>query len=119
MSYFIEELIETEDIPSSRLLWQGAAEDQLVFMRKVYDINHRWSSGNGTFIADIPVDELEVIEGNHKARIPAAAACRDLLAAARQAIQTAGVNVVTGLTSAYRSATRQLSLWQNYFPADR
>jgi len=114
--YFEDITIETEDIPSSRLRWPEANEEQIIFMRKVYDINFRWSSRNGTFIADIPTDQLDTIENEHEARTEAAAACRNLLAAARKKIQDESVNVTIGITSGYRSATRQLSLWQSYFP---
>ena len=67
-NYFEDITIEAEDIPSSRLRWSGADEEQLTFMRKVYEINLRWSSSNGTFVADIPGDQLDTIEGDHKAR---------------------------------------------------
>ena len=117
MSYMIESYAtETEDITSSQVTWDGADEDQLAFMRKVYDINYKYSSANGTFIGDIPDKELDTIEGKHKAKKDAAAACRDMLAAARDEIKKTGVKVETGLNSAYRSATRQLSLWESYFP---
>ncbi len=117
MSFIKEALLETtEDIPSSRLEWPGADEDQLAFMQRVYDINKTWSARNGTFIADIPDSQLSTIEDRHKARTEAALACKELLVAARKAIANAGVKVKIGITSGYRSATRQLSLWQSYFP---
>ncbi len=116
MSYLIEDISKaTEDIPSSQMDWPGASDDQLEFMRKVYDVNHKWSSANGTFVADIPEGELGIVEGKQLKK-DAAAACTDLLNAARKDIKTAGVKVTAGLSSAYRSASKQASLWQSYFP---
>ena len=115
MSYLLEDL-DTETISSVGLQWSGATPEQLAFMRRVYEINLAHSSGIGTFIDDIPEDQLAIIENGHKAKIDAAAACRDLLAAARQATQSAGVIIQVGVVSGYRSATHQFNLWQSYFP---
>src|SRR5687768_2302754 len=89
----------TEVIPSSRLKWAGATEDQLDFMRNVYGQNLKYSTKKGKFVADIPKEELEFVEGKHQLKIEAAAACKDLLMAARKAIQISGVKVKTGLNS--------------------
>ena len=105
-----------ETIPSSRLRWEGAAPAQLAFMRRVYDVNLARSSRRGTFTPDVPATGLSVVEGHFRARHAVAVSCRHLLAHARAAAAREGVRVEVGLTSAYRSASRQFELWQRYFP---
>jgi uncharacterized protein YcbK (DUF882 family)/LAS superfamily LD-carboxypeptidase LdcB len=105
-----------ESLPASRLQWPSANSEQLEFMRRVYNYNVQRSSRNGKFIGDIPVAELEIIEGGHKAKTAAARSCKSMLASARNAINNEGINVEIGITSAYRSASRQFNLWQSYFP---
>ncbi len=116
MSYLIEDIkTATEDISSSQVDWPGAEEEQVEFMRKVYDVNHKWSSDHGTFVADLPDTALGIVEGKQLKK-EAATACNDLLTAVRKDIKSAGVKVTAGISSAYRSASKQLSLWQSYFP---
>ncbi|WP_052324276.1 D-alanyl-D-alanine carboxypeptidase family protein [Flavihumibacter sp. ZG627] len=114
---FEELIIEEEAIPASKLDWPGASYDQLEFMKDVYETCVKRSSARGSFIGDIPSDELAVIEGGHRAKKRAAAACKLLLEAVRSEIEKAELQVVTGITSGYRSASTQLQLWQKYFPA--
>lgn len=117
--YFDADVLDldaAETIPSSELTWPGASDDQLRFMRRVYDINLQRSINRGsTFVADVPAGELSTIEGRFLARTAAAADCVRLLNAARQDIRLQGRAVSIGLTSAYRSASEQFRLWQQYF----
>lgn len=110
-----EELL-IENIPSTNLGWPGATEAQLNFKRRVYDINLARSAANGTFTADVPAADLSIIEGQHQARTAAAAACVNMFAAVRSVIARDALVVRVGLTSAYRSASHQLRLWEQYFP---
>jgi LAS superfamily LD-carboxypeptidase LdcB len=105
-----------ENIPSSGLRWPGATPTQLRFMRRVYDAHVARASRRRRFTPNVPAADLGTIEGRFRARTAAADACRDLLRDARAAINAQGVNVQVGLTSAYRSASHQFQLWQNYFP---
>ena len=116
--YSVPEQLESygENIPSSGLSWPGATPVQLQFMRNVYDAHVARASRRGTFTPNVPSSDLQAIEGGYQARTAAARACRDLLSGARAAIRAQGVNVRVGLTSAYRSASRQFQLWQSYFP---
>lgn len=110
------EMDVAETIPSSQLAWPNASAEQLRFMRRVYDINLQRNVAAGrTFVADVAANELAIIEGGYQARTPAAADCARLLGAARQAITAQGRAITIGLTSAYRSASHQLRLWQGYF----
>jgi murein DD-endopeptidase MepM/ murein hydrolase activator NlpD/LAS superfamily LD-carboxypeptidase LdcB len=119
-----EAWVDAENIPSTNLRWDSATGDQLAFMRRVYDEHVRRASQRRTFTPDVPDSDLAVIEGNHQVRTAAAQACRNLLADARQALQSeqaAGsaqaqsVSFIR-ITSAYRSASRQFRIWQRNFP---
>src|SRR5919202_3631945 len=77
---------EEDHIPALRLRWEGASPEQLGFMRRVYEKQIRRAQRQRPFVGDVPEDELDVIEGGHKARTEAAADCRALLAAARAAL---------------------------------
>lgn len=120
---FIEELIDTqpnsnldsETISSQNLQWAQASNAQLIFMKRVYDIN-LVRLRSSTFIADVPSNELALIENNFYARTDAARACQNLLSSARSHIQNQNLTIVVGITSAYRSASHQYNLWQRYFP---
>ena len=112
-----------EDIPSTRLRWDGAVEEQLVFMRAVYDRQRRRAASRRPFVADIPEAELGPIEGGQRARTQAARACRSLLQAARADLAqqqvaggAAGRVGRIGVASGYRSASRQFENWQRSFP---
>lgn len=108
--------ILVENLPSVNLQWQNSTPAQLAFMRRVYDINLARSSASGTFTADVPAAELAAIEGGYMARTAAASACVNMFAAIRAAIAFEGIAARVGLTSAYRSASHQFRLWQQYFP---
>jgi len=109
-----------ETIPSSGLRWNGASAAQLAFMRSVYDAHVARSSRRRTFQPDVPASQLGPIENGLQARRAAAQACRNMLAAARQAITrdsaARGRVTAVGITSGYRSATRQFNIWQRNFP---
>lgn len=116
--------VSTEDIPSSGLQWSGATADQLAFMQRVYDRQVSRSASGRSFVGDVPAAELDVIESGQRARRAAAAACRNLLAAARAALaQDRSNGVAAALTadrlwviSGYRSASQQFTNWQSNFP---
>jgi hypothetical protein len=115
---------EEDHIPALRLRWEGASPEQLGFMRRVYERQIRRAQRQRPFVGDVPEDELDVIEGGHKARTEAAADCRALLAAARAALdqdKRAGLPRAQAvesirLVSAYRSASHQFLNWQRNFP---
>jgi hypothetical protein len=109
--------------PPSGLQWPGATPEQLDFMRRVYAAHVKRASAR-KFTGDVPASELAVVEEGRSLRKAAAADCRAMLAAARAdlaARKTAGdaraqgVRSI-GITSGYRSASRQFALWQEYFP---
>ena len=109
--------VTQQSLDSSQLQWEGASEEQLAFMRKVYDINYqRYSSRRGKQYDDIPEDELESVLGSYKLRKEAAPHFKNLLEAVKKAIEDEGVNVKVRLNSAYRSPAKQFRLWQDYFP---
>ncbi|MCF2146268.1 M15 family metallopeptidase [Desmonostoc muscorum LEGE 12446] len=114
----------SESIPASKLQWNAASPEQLEFMQQVYNYHVKSSAKKRPFVNDIPAAELAVIEGGHRAKISAAQSCRDLLAAARAALeqqqqaqveQALSVKNIT-LISAYRSASQQFTIWQRNFP---
>ena len=94
------------------------------FKRAVLDaqISHLLHKGRH-FFAALPASELEVIEGKQRMRRPAAAKCRELLAAAREELkkaQEAGdararntKSVV--VHSAYRTMDEDKAAWQKTF----
>ncbi|HET7462472.1 MAG TPA: D-alanyl-D-alanine carboxypeptidase family protein, partial [Longimicrobium sp.] len=115
---------DEESIPSTGLAWSGATDEQLAFMRAVYDRHVATSASRRTFIGDVPGSERAEVEGDVTLRTAAAADLRALFAdcraeRARQAgagdARAAAVSRV-GITSGYRSASRQFSLWKKYFP---
>ncbi len=114
MTAFFETNV-AEVIDSSGLTWTGASVEELLFMKKVYDYNLS-KKDQQKFRAFVRDAELEVIEGNRKARTAAAQACKNLLADIRTAITNQQVNSRIGIASAYRSAARQFELWNSYFP---
>lgn len=105
-----------ENISGAGLQWPGATWAQMQFMREVYNDRVRRSSARGTFVADVPSNQLSIVEGPYQLRTQAAIAARNLLQAARNTRDAASINVKIGLTSAYRSASHQFRLWQRYFP---
>jgi hypothetical protein len=110
-----EEDAAAAGIPASRLEWPGASPEKLAFMRAVYDKHlERSKAAGGTFTADLPSDDLDVIVGPHQARRDAAEAARALLAEAETALAAAGLagKVRIGIVSAYRPATTQFEIWQ-------
>jgi hypothetical protein len=111
-------------LPASQLHWDGATPEQLDFMHRVYDAHVTRSARSRTFVDDVPAAELGPVEGGVRARTETAAACRDLLAAARAALtaakdhhdQRAGSVERISIVSGYRSASQQLHGWQAAFP---
>ncbi|HKK77715.1 MAG TPA: D-alanyl-D-alanine carboxypeptidase family protein [Saprospiraceae bacterium] len=106
----------TGGLSAKHLDWEGASAEQLAFMRKVYRHNLKRSSRNRNQLGNIPQNELEEVENGYQLRKSAAQAFENLLAAAREAIKKAGIDVKIGITSAYRSPAHQFRLWQKYFP---
>lgn len=109
--------------PSAGLQWPGATPEQLDFMRRVYEAHVARAASRRKFVGDIPAGERGPVDGVTM-RKAAAADCQAMLNAARAdlAAQKAagdaraqGVRSV-GITSGYRSASKQFSLWQEYFP---
>lgn len=119
---FVED--EPQQIPSSGLTWSGASDVQIDFMKRVYETQVRNAARVRTFVGDVPVSELEEVEGGRKLRRPAGVSCRDLLAFARaelarqqangveKALTVSSISVVSG----YRSASEQFRNWQRGFP---
>jgi hypothetical protein len=116
--------VPAEDLPSSKLTWAGATDEQLAFMRDVYDAHVQIGKSIRSFVGDVPAADLEVVEGAARLRRPAAAACRDLLLAIRADLaqkKQAGdpkAKAVSSISvgSGYRSASEQFSIWQKNFP---
>lgn len=104
-----------ETIPSSGLTWNNASPAQIAFMRQVYNTNLQRSLSRGTFVADVPNNQLATVEGRYQLRTPAAQQARQMLAALRGAIRSSNIHANVGLTSAYRSASHQFNLWNRYF----
>ena len=109
MSTFVTQ----QSLDSSGLSWSGATADQLEFLKKIYDINLAKKAGR-TFVNDVPSTELATVEGRYQLRTAAAGSALQMLQAARAASITATQNVQVGLTSAYRSASHQFGLWNDY-----
>jgi hypothetical protein len=102
-------------LSSSQLKWWGegmATPELLTFMKAVY--NRQVELSEGVFVADLPRSEVAEIEDGKYARKDAAAAARELLAAARATLTAEGLAGTTriGVTSGYRSAARQFDIWQ-------
>lgn len=105
--------VKQQSLPSSGLKWDGGSADQLAFLKKVYDINLA-KKANRTFVNDVPAAELSTVEGRFQLRSQAAQSAIQMLEAARAAIKSSGKNVKLGLSSAYRSASHQFQLWNDY-----
>jgi hypothetical protein len=110
--------------PSSTLSWPGATDEQLRFMRRVYDRHVANAKKIRPFVANVPGAQLGTIEGGHRARTAAAAAMVALLKDARAALasaEAAGDEQAAKIgslrvSSAYRSVTQQFAGWQGSFP---
>lgn len=111
--YSEPQFVLSQSIGSSGLTWSGATSEQLAFIKKVYDINLARMSGR-TFTNDVPANDLATVEGRFKLRSNAAQSAIQLLQAVRAAITASGKNVEAGLSSAYRSASHQFRLWNDY-----
>ena len=101
-------------LSSSMLVWPGASDDALAFMRLVYDVHaERSRSAGSSYVSNLPPGELAPIEGR-EAQKDAAKSMRDLLREARAKLAAEGLadRYRIGITSAYRPATRQFEIWQ-------
>jgi hypothetical protein len=121
-------------LPACLLRWPGASEDELAFMRRVYDEAGKRAALRRPFA--MAADDVDVIERGpcpgrpdenepecrrtHLAQRDAARAAGALLAAARalydgdrQRYGQSDLMVYTG----YRSAPFQLEIWEYHFPA--
>ncbi len=113
LAYSNSALVKDLTISSTGLNWKGASSVQLQFIKKVYDINLARNT-NRTFVNDVPDSDLSVVEGRYKLRKEAAKSAKDMLKAIREAIASAQKNVTVGVNSAYRSASSQFRLWNEY-----
>lgn len=113
LAYSNSALVKDLTISSTGLNWKGASSIQLQFIKKVYDINLARNT-NRTFVNDVPDSELSVVEGRYKLRKEAAKSAKDMLKAIREAIASAQKNVTVGVNSAYRPASSQFRLWNEY-----
>ena len=114
-----EDEISCQHIDASNLSWPAATAQQADLMRRVYLRQVAASCQLRQFIGDVPNSDLAEIENGIRARSEAAASCRNLLAAARTALQAdSSVTNVSriGIVSGYRSASQQLSGWNHAFP---
>ena len=105
--------VTQQSIGSSGLIWQVATPEQLTFLKRVYDINLA-RNANLTFVNDVPTNELATVEGRFQLRKNAAQSAISMFQVIRAAITSSGKNVDLGLTSAYRSASHQFQLWNDY-----
>jgi hypothetical protein len=82
------------------------------------------SAGGKKYFAPVPKEELEGIEGRHQMRIEAARRCKELLAAARLALESdkaankakAAATSAIGIGSSYRDYDYDKGLWDRYYP---
>jgi hypothetical protein len=95
------------------------------FKRRVYNAHVAAARRAGrTFHANLPDDQLALVENRQRMRSDAVAACRQLLASARADLATAqgaGEALAVAATSigagsGYRSATDELTIWESLFP---
>ncbi|WP_448004477.1 M15 family metallopeptidase [Agromyces bauzanensis] len=99
-------------ISSAGLEWYGAegsTPPPMAFMRAVYDLHV--SMSKGPFVDTLPDSALKKFEGGHRLQKAAADSAVALLEAARADREKPG-SVAIGITSAYRSASRQFEIWQ-------
>lgn len=99
--------------------------EQTAFMRQVYSAHVASAVRRGrVFNADVPAAQLTTVEGGGQLHVDAAPHLADLLAQARadlataQAAGTALAVACTGIgvSSSYRSASTELSIWRRLFP---
>jgi hypothetical protein len=123
------ELAELEQTPPSaeHLRWEGATptSEQMAFMRQVYALHVQRAAASGRrYVPDVAANLLGPVEGSVQLLRPAAAALKAMLTEARAALaqgQRAGdvrareVQSI-GVTSGYRPASHQFSIWQRNFP---
>ncbi|MEE9337455.1 MAG: D-alanyl-D-alanine carboxypeptidase family protein, partial [Methylococcaceae bacterium] len=109
-------------ISAKRLNWPGASQRQQKFMADVYRRCIKRAAKKRSFIGDMSPDVVKnmVIVGsanNGKRALllqeDAGIKLKLMLRAAREAL---GTNIRLSVGSAYRSATYQLGLWNQYFP---
>ncbi|WP_224242992.1 eCIS core domain-containing protein [Hyalangium gracile] len=110
--------------PDTQLRAFGTAE-QTAFKRQVYNAHVAAARARGrVFNMDLAEDQLAPIEGGGRLHRDAAPFLTQMLAAARadlQAARTANEALALGATSigvgsAYRSATQELTIWEDLFP---
>jgi LAS superfamily LD-carboxypeptidase LdcB len=103
-------------IPSSNLEWPGASDEQLRFMRAVYDAQVAGSKKSGPFVADLPDDQMDWIDkaNGHRLRADAAAFAISMMKAAQAELVAKNLvgSVRFAVLSAYRPATLQFIIWQ-------
>lgn len=116
--------IQAAPPPSSTLVWPEADDEQLAFMRRVYDVHVSGALKKRRYVPDVPAKLLSEVEGGILMRSSAARLCREMMAAARQdlaesraksmplALETASISAISG----YRAASHQFMLWQRNFP---
>ena len=110
-------------IPAEELTGLDTAE-QTAFMRQVYELQRQTSARKRAFVGDLTPAQIAEVESGVQARRDAAAACRMLLHAARDALredQRRGDPLAMqvrriGVASGYRSAQRQFQNWRTFFP---
>lgn len=108
---------------ADRLQWDGATQEQLEFMRRVYRKHIERSARRRRFVPTVPRSAREVVENGQYLRTPAAHNCRAMLATARAVLaqeQAEGKEAALkvkefGARSGYRSVDTQLSGWQAAF----
>jgi LAS superfamily LD-carboxypeptidase LdcB len=123
---FTEESPRAAAPPSANLLrWDGASNEQIRFMRRVYNrqVSQSAARPGARFVASVPSAELEVVEHGQTLHRAAAQRCREMLAEARATLgreQAAGNSKARevkdfGARSGYRSVERQFAGWQSAF----
>ncbi len=110
----------SENISSSGLQWSGASSDQISFMRAVYNACLTRSQNRGrNFVGDVDSNLLRTVENRgqrrYQLRMNAADSYLRMIAQINNDINQQRVNVNVRLNSAYRSASHQFRLWNNYF----
>ena len=97
------------------LVWPGASDDELAFMRLVYDVHAEHSKANGAATSGTcRRAQLDPIEGREAQKDAAKCDARPPARGARASWPREGLadRYRIGITSAYRPATRQFEIWQ-------
>ncbi|MCK5356710.1 MAG: M15 family metallopeptidase, partial [Methyloprofundus sp.] len=106
-------------ISAAKLSWPKSSAIQKKFMEDVYEGCVRRATKKRPFIGDMPPDvvrNMEPVGNGQRLQKNAGIELKRMLRDARKVLGTGNKSIRFSVGSGYRSATRQIFLWNKYFP---